>query len=111
MPYPYTATCALFISLIIIVMIGIPRLFGMFQKNTVTGKVLQFNRTSEGNLLLIIESSTQSGQYTFIAYPPLAGQLETYIFTQRLQQRSVVLTIEYDPKDGQTVVNFSAITS
>ena len=61
--------------------------------------------------MLNIAASDGSGTYVFIAYGDVADQIERLLFNYRRNLRAVAITIEYDPQDGQTVLNFSVVTS
>jgi hypothetical protein len=86
-------------------------LFNLFKRNTLTGTPVAFNRNIDGELVLNIASSDGSGTYVFIALEPLASQIEGRLFSYRRDLRPVTITVEYDPQDGQTVLNFSIVTS
>ncbi len=86
-------------------------LINFFKRNTLTGTPTAFNRNMDGDLVLNIAASDGSGTYVFIAYGDVADQIERLLFNYRRNLRAVTMTIEYDPQDGQTVLNFSVVTN
>jgi hypothetical protein len=84
--------------------------FTLFKRNTFTGTPVAFNRNIDGELVLNIAASDGSGVYVFVAYEPIASQIEGRLFSYRQHMRRVTITVEYDPQDGQTILNFSMIT-
>ena len=85
-------------------------MFPFFKRNTLTGKPVAFNRNIDGELVLNIAASDGSGTYSFLSQDPLASQIEGRLFTYRRDLRAVTMTVEYDPTDGQTVLNFTLFT-
>jgi hypothetical protein len=85
-------------------------MFNFFKRNTLTGTPVTFNRNIDDELVLNIAASDGSGTYVFVAHEPLASQIERRLFAYRQDLRAVTITVEYDPKDGQTVLTFTMVT-
>lgn len=83
-------------------------LFGMFKTNSFTGKVTSAHRDwTTDEVSISIAALSGSGTRTFKASDPLALEIETLLVGYRRERRSFVLTVEFDPRDGTTITQYS----
>jgi hypothetical protein len=96
------------IAIVILVVRTIAGLSGMFKTNSFTGKVTSANRDWTTNeVMLSITALSGSGTRTFRAGDPLALEIEMLIVSYRREQQSFVITVEFDPRDGVSMLGYS----
>jgi hypothetical protein len=98
------------IMLITIIVRTIAGLFGMFKTNSFTGKVKSAHRDWTTNEVLIsIAALSGSGTRTFRAGDPLALEIEMLIVSYRREQQPFIITVEFDPRDGVSIIGYSIV--
>ena len=106
-------TCGLLLTGIVLVTVivrSIAGLFGMFKTNSFTGKIRTAHRDWTTNEVLIsIAALSGSGTRTFRAGDPLAEEIEMLIVGYRRQQQPFIITVEFDPGDGVTIISYSFV--
>ena len=98
------------VMLVTIIVRSIAGLFGMFKTNSFTGKVKSAHRDWTTNEVLIsIAALSGSGTRTFRAGDPLALEIEMLIVSYRREQQPFIITVEFDPRDGVSIIGYSIV--
>jgi hypothetical protein len=107
---PFALLCLVGLTTITLCILAIPRLFGLFKTNSFTGRVRSMNRIDEDRAITLqLESLSGSGVRTFVAPDPLGEEIERLLFSYRQNRQPVVMTVEFDPRDGVTLTGYSII--
>jgi len=107
---PFALVCATLLATIILALLAVPRLFGLFKKNSFTGRVEAiYNDMLNDRVLVRIRSLDASELRTFEAPYPLGEEIERRLITYRREQRHVTITVVYNPADGVTVTDYTIV--
>jgi hypothetical protein len=98
---PFALSIVALLATIILVLLVIPRLFGLFKQNSFTGRPEStYNDMLNDRVRIRIRSLDASELRTFEAPNPLGEEIERRLFAYRREQRQITITVVYNHHHG-----------